>query len=181
MEWGFVLGAFLGALAGSVVAFALTNASLGRRIDERLGAFEATAARVIDAHAAGAAGFGDVAPELVALVRSATDAAMRREEVNEWHRPGLNALGSDDISESIRRRIRRAQFEALTARTALQGAIRKHRAAIPADLDAELRSFCERLEANGDGSSAATKRRLSADLDALESRIRESMSAKAAD
>lgn len=181
MEWGFVLAAFLGALAGSVVAYALTGAALRRRIDERLGAFETTASRMIDAHAAGAAGFGDIAPELVGLVRSATDAAMRREEVNEWHRPSLNALGSDDISESIRGRIRRAQFEALTARTALQGALRKHRAAIPAELDAELRSFVERLESNGDGSSAAAKRRLSADLDAIEGRIRESLSAKAAD
>ena len=119
----------------------------------------------------------EIAPELVSLARAATESAIRTEEVHEWHQLDLFPLGSDDISEAIRDKVRRASFDALATRSALFLAIRRHRGAIPAPLEAELRGFCDRLDPDDGSSRSERKRRLAADLDALEAGLRETIGA----
>ena len=122
-------------------------------------------------------GFAEIAPELVNLARAASNTAIRNEEVHEWHQLDLFPLGNDDISEAVRDKLRRASFDAVAARSALFVALRRNRSIIPAPLDAELRGFCERLEPSDEGTRAERKRRLAADLDALERRLRDYLGA----
>lgn len=119
--------------------------------------------------------FTEIAPELVNLARAATGTAIRHEEVHEWHQLDLFPLGTDDISEAVREKVRRAAFDAVAARSALVHAVRRHRSAIPAPLEAELSAFCERLEPGDGGSRLERKRRLATELDALESRLRDAL------
>lgn len=131
----------------------------------------------LDVQPANADGFADLAPELVNLARAATNTAIRNEEVHEWHQLDLFPLGSDDISEAVRDKLRRASFDAVAARSALFVALRRNRALIPAAIEGELRAFCERLEPTEEGTRAERKRRHAADLDALERRMREYLGA----
>ncbi|HEX6589775.1 MAG TPA: hypothetical protein VF039_12195 [Longimicrobiales bacterium] len=125
----------------------------------------------------GAEGFADLAPELVNLARAATNTAIRNEEVHEWHQLDLFPLGSDDISEAVRDKLRRASFDAVAARSALFVALRRNRGVIPTPLAGELGAFCERLEPSDEGTRAERKRRLAADLDALERHLRDYLGA----
>ena len=159
----------------SAVVQVVTALWLRGAIARQLGA-GAVRAAVGSAHPAGAGGdaddFAELAPELVNLARAATNTAIRNEEVHEWHQLDLFPLGSDDISEAVRDKLRRASFDAVAARSALFVALRRNRALIPAPLETELRGFCERLEPTEEGTRAERKRRLAGDLDALEHRMR---------
>ena len=167
--------ALAGALVGSAVAVAFGALLMRGWLRRALTANGSAATQVADSATTSHAGFTDVAPELVALARTATESAMRREEVNEWHRPSLAGGTNDDVSEVIRGRLRRASFNAVAARAALNAGIGKHRGAIPADLEAELRAFCSRLDGDDDAPSSERKRRLAEDLDAIEARIRDAL------
>ena len=176
MQSGFAWGAFVGALVGSVVAFVVVALIVRGWLERRLAALGGVAARPAEAPATSDAALADVAPELVTLARAATDSAIRSEELNDWHRPSMTELGSDDVSDIIRGKLRRASFAAVAARAALAAAVRRHRAALPASLANELTDFCERLESNGNGATSGDrKRRLGADLDVLEARIRDAL------
>ena len=180
MESGFAWSAFLGALIGALVAGLLALALVKRALDRRLGGSDSAPATSASDPATSGERFAEVAPELVTLARSATDSAIRREELHEWHQPDLFAESEDDISQTIRAKLRRATFNVAVAKSALQGAIRKHGAAMPAELRAELTAFSAALDAEDGGAPHERKRRLSTELDALERRIREALGATAA-
>ena len=202
MDWRYLAGAVLAAIAASALVHVLLGVWLRGALDRRLEAFRADAARELEAFRSGAARqlealegeaskqralteasadrFADVAEELVNLARNATESAIRKEELDEWHRPSQAALGADDVSEAIRGRLRRASWEAVAATSSLSAGMRKHRALIPAALEAELSSFCDRLNAKEGDDASDRKRALAAALDALESRFRESLSSAAA-
>ena len=178
----------LAAVAASALVHGLIALWLQRAIERRLsslGTTTPTTTRIAGTAGAPSAAaraadaqtdlFSDVAQELVNLARSATDTAMRNEEAKEWHKP--NAGGSDEIADVVRDRLRRAAWSAVAARSALTEAVRRNRATIPAALESELYAFCDRLAADDGGTTAERKRRLSADLDALESRFRETLGA----
>lgn len=125
----------------------------------------------------GAERFAEVAADVVTLARAAANAAIRNEEVHEWHQLDLFALGADDISETIRDRVRRAAFDAVAARSAFFVALRRHGAAIPVPLETELRAFGQQLDRDESGTRAERKRKIVAELDAVEARIREALGA----
>ena len=178
MESGFVWGAFLGALAGSALAFAVAALVVRAWLDRRLARAGSAPAHAASDGPVRDDAFADVAPELITLARAATDSAIRTEELNDWHRPSMSSLGSDDVSEIIRGKLRRASFNAVASRAALSTAIRRHRASLPAALESDLLRFCEGLETDGNGaSSSERKRKLAADLDRLEARVREALAA----
>ena len=164
-----------GALLGSAIAVAFGAVLVRGMLDRRLASLAAVPVQNADIAPASRSGFTEIAPELVALVRTATESAIRREEVTEWHRPSLAGGTSDDVSEVIRGRLRRASFNAVAARAALNAGIGRFRGAIPADLETELRAFCTRLDSEEDAPSSERKRRLAEDLDAIETRIREAL------
>lgn len=174
------------AVAASALVHGLIALWLKRSIERRLSPGVATPATAATARAADAPRapdaqtdlFSDLAHELVTLARAATDTAVRNEEAKEWHRP--NAGGSDEIADVVRDRLRRAAWSAVAARSALTEAVRRNRATIPAGLESELYAFCDRLAAEENGTPAERKRRLSADLDALETRFRDALGAGAA-
>lgn len=182
MESGFVWGAFFGALAGALIAGMAVAAVVKRALDRRLGAHASLGAEPVSQEPAATNGerFAEIAPELVTLARSAADSAIRREELHEWHQPDLFAESEDDISQAVRAKLRRATFNVAVARSALQGAIRRHGGTLPADLRAELAAFSAALEAEDGGSPYERKRRLAAELDAVESRIRDALGTSAA-
>lgn len=177
MESEYLWTAILVAIAASALLHVAVGLWLQRSLVRVLGRVPSSAADFPTSPAASAEGSADrmaeVAPELVMLARMATDSAIRTEEVHEWHQLDLFPLGSDDISQAVRDKLRRALFDAVTARSALFVALRRNRAVIPAPVEAELRAFCERLEPTEEGTRAERKRRLAADLDALEHRLRE--------
>jgi hypothetical protein len=181
MESGLAWGAFVGALVGALVAGAVVGFIVKRALVRRLDALDARGSASVAALPSGHDGdrFAEIAPELVTLARTATDSAIRREEVHEWHQPDLFAQSEDDIAQTVRAKVRRASFNVAVSRSALHGALRRHAASLPASLADELAAFADRLEPNGDGSPAERKRRLAADLDALESRVREALAASA--
>ena len=178
MESDFAWSAFLGALVGSLIVGGLTLVLIKRSLERGLSAPDLPAQGALDAGTAPApAGerFAEIAPELVTLARSATDSAVRREELHEWHQPDLFSQSEDDISQTIRAKLRRATFNVAVAKSALQGAIRRHGASVPAELRSELTAFAALLDAEDGGTPSARKRRLAAELDALEARIRDSL------
>lgn len=185
MDWEYVGVAALAALIASVVAHVLFRAWLDRALERRLEAFAARepgrgrgeGATPEDLRGAGVGHFAEIAPELVSLARSATDSAIRKEEVHAWHGPNVSAIGSDDISDVIHENLRRASLNALVARSLLSEAIRKHRSSIPTELEAELRAFCDRLSSDEAGTAAERKRRLAGELDALEAGFRDVLGA----
>ena len=182
MESGFALSAFLGALVGTLVAAAIVVPMLTRSIERRIGADArlAVPSAAAESSTASTDHFAEIAPELVTLARSATDSAIRREELHEWHQPDLFAESEDDITQTIRAKLRRATFNVAVAKSALQGAVRRHAAALPADLRAELTAFSATLDAEDGAAPYERKRRLAAELDAIEARIRAALGANAA-
>jgi hypothetical protein len=56
-------------------------------------------------------------------------------------------------------------------------ALRRHRGALPATLEGQLREFCDRLDPDDGSSRAARKRRLATDLDAVEAQLRQTIGA----
>lgn len=178
MDSGFAWSAFLGALVGSVLVGGIGLVLMKGTLDRRLSGAPATVQPQLEGEASAVPSgerFAEIAPELVTLARSATDSAMRREELHEWHQPDLFSQSEDDISQTIRAKLRRATFNVAVAKSALQGAIRRHGASVPAELRSELTAFAALLDAEDGGTPSARKRRLSAELDALEGRIRDSL------
>jgi len=178
MESGFAWSAFLGALVGSLLIGGLALALIRRSIARALGGVVTPAESAPAADVAAAPTgerFAEIAPELVTLARSATDSAVRREELHEWHQPDLFSESDDDISQTIRAKLRRATFNVAVAKSASQGAIRRHGAIVPPELRSELTAFAALLDAEDGATPSARKRRLAAELDALETRIRESL------
>lgn len=189
MDWEYLAVAILAAVAVSALVTGLVGVWLKGSVDRRLDAFAASAAaqleafraeaaRQQEAHAVRADRFADVADELINLARRATESAIRSEELNEWHRPNAAALGSDDVSEAIRGRLRRASWDTAAATSSLSAAIRRHREVIPGVLEQELAAFHDRLtSASGEGASSERKRELAGALDSLESRFRDLLGA----
>lgn len=175
--WTIVVAVVLLSAVVQVVVALWLKGAIARQLAGGAAGRGATSSLESEAGDAGSYGFAEIAPELVNLARAASNTAIRNEEVHEWHQLDLFPLGNDDISEAVRDKLRRASFDAVAARSALFVALRRNRALIPAPLEAELRSFCERLEPSEEGTRAERKRRLAADLDALEHRLREYLGA----
>lgn len=194
MDLTYLAVAVVVAVAVSALVHGWLVSRLGRSVERRLDAMTAEVTRALEAMRATAERgeaeehlrrsrhadrLADVAHELVTLARTATDAAIRREEIHDWHRPDLETLGSDDIAASIRDQLRRSSLNAVAARSALVLAIRRHRDAIPDELESAIVSFCDGLNDDAAGAAAGRDRRraLATALDALEGRFGEVLGA----
>lgn len=194
MDMMYLAVAVVAAVAVSALVHAWLGARLERSVERRLAAMSGDVNRALESFRAAserseaeeeghrarhADRLADVAHELVTLARNATDAAIRHEEIHDWHRPGLAGLGDDDIAASIRDQLRRSSLNAVAARSALVLAIRRHRDAIPDELEAAIVSFCDGLNDDGGAGAAARDRRraLALALDALEGRFGEVLGA----
>ena len=103
MESAFAWSAFLGALVGTLAVGVLAVVLMQRSLDRRLAQLgTAAGAAASEPAAATADRFAEVASELVTLARSATDSAISREELHEWHQPDLFTESQDDITETVR-------------------------------------------------------------------------------